>query len=147
MKKATGKFMAGLLISLLVCTGVMSVSAQEIIPPANLEGSEVSPFYTYITNTSVSLSIPSGTANMTSKVTGVYSTTTKVAISMTLQKKSTTGTWGYVSDWSDVYNSYMGTLSKSMSVSKGTYRVKTVFTAYSGSSSETVTQYSAEVTY
>lgn len=113
------------------------------------ENMVINPCWAYINGTITTLSISgSGVATGTSKITGYSGTTTKVHITMTLQKKGFLGLfWTDVSQWSQTFNNYYGTLSKTYNVSGGTYRVRAVYVAYRDSSSETITAYSSEVHY
>ena len=92
------------------------------------------------------LSISSGTTTSKSTFLGYSGTTTKVTIKQVLQKLSG-GSWSKVTAWTKTFNSYSATYTNKQSVAKGTYRVKSVFTAYSGSSSEQITDFSPNVTY
>lgn len=112
------------------------------------EAGIITPFWTYINDTLTVLSISdSGIATCTSKITGYSGSTTKVHITMTLQKKGgfLNLFWTDVMEWSQSFNNYYGTLSKTHSTSGGTYRIRAVYVAYSGSDSETTTAYSSEV--
>ena len=92
------------------------------------------------------LSITNGTASCSATLTGINGTTTKVVIKMTLQKKTLLW-WSEAESWTATYNTYYGTLSKTATVKSGTYRVKAVYTVYSGSNSESITDYSDQKKY
>ena len=87
-----------------------------------------------------------GTASAYAKVRGNYGTVTKVSANMYLEKYNN-GKWPTVRTWSDSKNSNVFELSRTTSVAKGLYRVRTVFTVYSGAKSETITRYSSNVRY
>ena len=106
----------------------------------------VTPIYDYATEAICQLNISNGTAAAYSKVRGNYGTVTKVSASMYLEKYNN-GKWPTVRTWSDSKNSNVFELSRTTSVTKGLYRVRTVFTVYSGSKSETITRYSSNVRY
>ena len=106
----------------------------------------VTPLYDYATEAICQLNISNGTAAAYSKVRGNYGTVTKVSASMYLEKYNN-GKWPVVRTWSDSKNSNVFELSRTTSVSEGVYRVRTVFTVYSGSKSETITRYSSNVRY
>ncbi|MHB8963625.1 MAG: hypothetical protein ACYC5K_10790 [Saccharofermentanales bacterium] len=55
--------------------------------------------------------------------------------------------WITEENWTQTFYSYSGSMVRQIDVSGGTYRVKAVYTAYSGSVSETFTGYSANVVY
>lgn len=110
----------------------------------------ITPFWAYTADTITVLSISSsGVATGTAKITGYSGTTTKVTITMTLQKKGgfLNLFWNDVVTWTQTFNDYKGALSKSYNVSGGTYRIRADYVAYKGSASETITAYSSEVKY
>lgn len=108
---------------------------------------EITPYWSYTSTCSSTLSISGKTATCTSKATGYSGTTTKIVISQTLQKKTSSNSWSEVDSWSETYNSFVGTATNySYNLSSGTYRLKSVFTVYSGSKCETITKYSSEKT-
>lgn len=105
------------------------------------------PRYAYTTSVTSTLSISSNTAYCKSILRG-DSTVTKIEAVQYLEKKNGTK-WQIVSGctWSDSANSRYLTVSNSKSgLSSGTYRVRAVFTVYSGTSYETVEKISSEVT-
>ena len=106
----------------------------------------VTPIYDYATEAICQLNISNGTASAYAKVRGNYGTVTKVSANMYLEKYNN-GKWPTVRTWSDSKNSNVFELSRTTSVTKGLYRVRTVFTVYSGSKSETITRYSSNVRY
>lgn len=109
---------------------------------------EISPNYLYTLSGSSSLDISNSTATCKSQLTGVSSKTTKVVGCQYLEKKNGKN-WETVSGgtWSDSANGFMLTLSNTKkSLDSGTYRVRAVFTVYSGTKYETVEKTSNEVT-
>ena len=71
----------------------------------------------------------------------------EISFAQTLQKKNSSGSWSTVKTWSKTVNDYSYTYTNKYSgLAKGTYRVKTSATVYSGNKSEVVTSYSAEKT-
>ena len=134
----TKRITSFILAILLIFTGAVAVSAAT--------GEEtVQPLYDYTSSTTVNLSISDGTAKCSSRLIG-YSTTTKIKITMTLQKKTLLW-WSEVDSWTATYSDTVASLYKTCSVESGKYRVKTVFVAYCGSDSETITTYSPEYDY
>jgi len=134
----------------------MTASAQSVEKESHVwqfvedDGGGVTVFYAYTHSTNTILSIPSsGTATAYASLQGYQGITTKVEITMTLQKKGGLFNlfWNDVTTWSQSFNSHSGTLSKQHNVSSGTYRVKAIYKAYSGNNSETNTSYSGEVKY
>ena len=123
---------------LLLFTGSVAVSAAT--------GEEtVQPLYDYTSSTSVNLSVSNDTAYCTAQLIG-YASTTKIVITMTLQKKTLLW-WSEVDSWTTTYNDNVAMMSKSCSVGSGKYRVKSKFVVYCGSDSETITSYSLEREY
>lgn len=107
----------------------------------------VQPRWSYTNVTFVGLSIPSsGYAVCTADAEGYPGTTTKIYIKMTLQKHTFLW-WSTVETWEGTFNDFFGTLSETIHVGSGTYRVKADFTVYSGSASEDITMYSQENKY
>ncbi len=90
--------------------------------------------------TRASLSISSGKATCSAKISSKTSNTLK--ITMTLQQY-TSGTWNKVQSWSGSKTGTLYSLSKTRSVVRGKYRVKAVMK----SGSESITKYSSTVTY
>lgn len=105
------------------------------------------PCYLYTSSASSTLTISSKTANCESFLNGYRSTTTKIKATQYLEKKNGSN-WNTVSGgtWSDTQNGSSFSMCNSMSnLESGTYRLKTVFTVYSGTKSETVSKTSKEV--
>ena len=94
----------------------------------------------------INLTNSSGNAKCTTTVNGYAGTATKIKITMTLQKK-TLFWWSKDTSWTTTVSDYYASLSKTASVGSGTYRVKAECVVYSGSASETITQYSSERTF
>lgn len=107
----------------------------------------VEPRYSYTTTATSTLYISSNTAYCKSKARG-KTTATKIEAVQYLEKKSGSK-WYVVTDgtWTDSVNDSLLIVSNNKSgLTSGTYRVRTVFTVYSGSKSEKVTAISKEVT-
>lgn len=119
--------------------GCSAVSAEE---------TSVQPRYNYTGYTSTSLSITTaGTARCFADAEGYQDIVTKVHIEMKLQQYLALQ-WTTVGVWTGTFNDYYGALSKTKTLtSSGNYRVKAVFTVYSGSNSEKITSYSPERYY
>lgn len=139
-----------LIMVIVLLFGLSAVSYAEPVVPADKIIAEnepsIQPMYDYTRNYVENLSISNGTASCSATLTGINGTTTKIVIKMTLQKKTLLW-WSEVETWSATYNTYNGTLSKTASVKSGTYRVKAVYTVYSGSNSESITDYSSQKEY
>ena len=106
--------------------------------------SVIQPYYEYTSYNKANLDISGGQATCESTISGYSGITTKVTITMYLEKK-TLWWWSTQASWTGTFNSYRGALSKNYAVGGGTYRVRAVYVAYSGSNSETITGYSVEV--
>lgn len=127
----------------LICAVVLSTS----FAVGNVASATVilpdSPAYSYTSECSSSLSISGSTATCISSVTGYYNETTKIVIVQTLQKKNSSGEWEDICSWTKTINSFKGSVTNTKSsLSNATYRLKTVFTVYAGTASETITKYS-----
>lgn len=136
------KVVCGIMAVVLFCSG-FSVNAHAT-SNATDQGGGIVCYAAYTRNTAQSVAFSSQKATVKCSLTG-YTTTTKVKITAYLQKKSGT-TWSNVANWSQTFAASSGTLSKTKDVSAGTYRVKVVYTAYSGDKSEELTKYSGEKT-
>ncbi len=95
----------------------------------------------YTKSTKAFLSITSNTAYMESSIIGYSGITTSVKITMNLEKK-VLWWWSVQDTWTQTFYSYSGYLQRNAPVSGGTYRIRTVFVAYSGSNSEETVEYS-----
>ena len=136
------KAIAVLVSMVLLCTSFLCVSAQSVSP----DDSEVAPLLQFTQNTTTILTVSGGQASATASFSGYKGTTTKVVITMTLQKKGFLGLWwSDETSWTETFNSYNASMNRKHSVSDGTYKVKAEYVAYSGSKNETVTDYSKEV--
>ena len=110
------------------------------------ENDMVAPVYEYADDIISSLSINSGTAELRCSASGSSKVVTKISATMYLEKYNN-GKWPVAGNWSKSKDGNILTFSKTASVTKGLYRVRTVFTVYSGSKSETITRYSSDVRY
>lgn len=135
-------------IILIFCVSIVASAESPVITPGTLEQTEsdVMPCFEYTNTIVTTLSISSGTATCSTKINGYNGTTTKIVVKMTLQKKNLLW-WSEVESWSTAINNWYGSVTRTASVSSGTYRVKTELTVYSGSNSEEITNYSQEKKY
>ena len=136
----------------LMLVAVLVLSAATVVSAQSIDTAEQAPVPTrmaYISSTNTSLTISSGQASAYARLIGYPGTTTKISITMTLQKQGFLGLyWSDVTGWSDTFYSSTATMSRTHSgLSGGTYRLKAVYTAYSGNASETVTEYSPNFKY
>ncbi len=108
---------------------------------------DVSPTYLYTSSCSSTLTTSGTTATCKSTAKGYNNETTKIVFKQNLQKKNISGGWNDVTNatWTSTVNSYQGSATNyKYSLSSGTYRLKSVFTVYAGTSYETITKYSKE---
>lgn len=105
-------------------------SADELEYPADEEGEDS---YVYVSNPRCGLTISSGTATVTSKVTG-KSGTTSTSITVYLDQLIN-GTWHRVTSWSHSGGKDQNN-TDSTTVSHGTYKVWMSVTASDGNGSE-----------
>lgn len=135
MKRLTSVGMALVLIFTLFC---FQVSANE-------DEKEIKTRYSYTRSCSSSLSISGLNATCKSSLDGYPGITTKIEVTQTLQVKNGS-TWRKAASWSTTYYSYSCVFNNSRTVYSGNqYRVKSEFKVYSGSSYETITDYSYNV--
>ena len=133
LKKITAAFLVLIISTLVLCT-VVSANG-------------ISLHTTYLMTCSSTLTISGTTATCDSNATGYYGETTKIAISQTLQKKTSDEKWEYVDSWSETDQGYKGSATNyKYNLSSGTYRLKSVFTVYAGNDSETIEKCSFEKT-
>lgn len=122
-------------LSLVMLLAGVAVSAEE---------AAVQPRFSYTNYTATGLEITTqGVACCTANVEGYDGITTKVHIRMTLQKHNLLW-WSDVVTWENAWNNVVGTLCRTTTVGTGRYRVKAVYTVYSGSNSEEITSTSLE---
>jgi len=136
----------GLGMCLLISTlsPVTANASTVVLPPSE---SIIRPMLTYIAKANCNLTIDSnGTAHVESSAIA-YSSVTKINISASLQQYKN-GFWYSNQTFSVTDYSDFASLYETKSVSKGyKYRVSVTVTAYSGSSSETVSLKSGETIY
>ena len=143
-----------LVMCLVIMCGVgITATAQEVssaedyaITVSENGESQIQPRYNYTNIISASLLNSNGNALCGANVLGYNGTTTKIVITMTLQKKTLLW-WSKVQEWTMTVNSYTATISKTATVDSGKHRVKVNAVVYSGSKSEEITLYSQEYTF
>ena len=147
MKKVLWAILSMVLVLCVGALGTVTVSAtnedarQAEPPPTRLS---------YINTTATGLSISGGQATCAGTVVGYNGVTTKVVIKLYLERKlASVTTWSpYAEDPAQTFNSWTGGYQMKKAVVSGyQYRTRAVYTAYSGSNSESVTGYSSVVTY
>ena len=159
LAKVTGGLLAILMMFLFATPQVLAAESSEqdcsgntplMTAEANYQNDPGTLYrYQYINSTSTSLGIQTnGRADMRAKVIGL-STVTRIDITITLQKRSTSGAWSnYCAPWSQTFYAKTATLAPSYSyVTSGAYRIKADYKVYSGSAYEAVTEYSPTSSY
>ncbi len=134
-----------IVLCLTLSLGVSAVEADTVFADSSIE-SQVQPRYSYTSLVTTSLKDSSGNANCGASLVGYDGITTKIQITMTLQKKSLLW-WSEVQEWTLTANDFIASFSKTKAVGSGKYRVKAVYKVYSGSASESITDYSATVEF
>ena len=136
------KLVRSLVCVMLSITMVLSMSTWAGVPVA-AEETAVQPRYSYANYISASINLyTDGTANCYAYVNG-YDDVTEIHIQMILQK-SIKRRWTDMASWEGTWTKTYASLSRSTTVTTGTYRVKAVYTIYSGSAYEEITAYSQE---
>ena len=138
------------LLCLVFCLGgmtfafaAMPVEAEAAEPPTIMRMS-------YTNNTTTLISIVNGQAICVGTLAGYQGITTKVEITLTLQRKlASSSTWtDYYNHPKQTFNDWRGTASCTRDIVKGyQYRTKAVYTAWSGTKYETFTEYSGAMAY
>lgn len=130
---------------LAVCLTLIILSVTVVAMPADDYG--IAPCYVYTISSNADLSISSGTATASAKITGNAGAVTEIEVYTYLQQKNG-GSWETVGRWYDTTTASSLTVNETMSVAKGyTYRVKAEYIVYAGSAREDFVKYSAEKTY
>lgn len=135
------------MFSVLVCLAVMvgCMGATVGAAKASDPGPGIMPRYLYLDNITPNLLFSGGKATASGSIKG-NSSVTKIEYTVYLQVKSGSS-WSNATTWTGSVSGSRTSYSQSASVTSGkTYRTKTVATIYSGSKSETVTEYSLEKT-
>jgi hypothetical protein len=148
MKKT---FAAVLSLALVLCVGAVgtvTVNAADVSEIA--EG--VPPIHqlAYINATLTSIGVSGGQATCVGHISGYPGLTTKVTITLYLErKKASSNNWTtFANSTTQTFNSYSGTYQWKKAIDKGyQYRTRAVYVAYAGSKSEVLTGYSSVVAY
>jgi hypothetical protein len=149
MKKA----ISGILCLVFLALGAVSVQATaiDLANLADFADQQDSPptRLAYINTTNTTLGISGGQAISEGSIVGYSGITTKVTVALYLErKKASATTWTTVSSGSKTTNGHVGAHQLKTAVTSGyQYRVRAVYTAYSGSNYETLTSYSGVKTY
>ena len=133
-----------LMMSVVILFSIGTVGATTV----SAEETSVQPRLSYTNFTFTGLDITTaGVACCTAGVEGYDGITTKVHIRMTLQKYTVLW-WSDQISWENTFADMEGALCRSTTVSgSGRYRVRAVYTVYSGSASEEIIGTSQEYKY
>lgn len=123
------------ILALVMCFVLMC--GMGVVASAETTENQVQPRYSYTNIISATLANSGGKALCVGDVEGYSGTTTKIVLTMTLQKKGLLW-WSKAQEWTTTANTYYATLSKTVAVESGKYRLKVEATVYSGSNSEEV---------
>ena len=142
------KKMFSIVLCIVLCCGISFVTEADCNTKGvtSVADSNIQPCYDYTSTVSTKLNSPSGKAVCTANVNGYDGLTTKIKITMTLQKKALLW-WSAVETWTTTVSDFYATLSKTATVESRKYRVKAEYVVYSGSNSESITQYSSELEF
>ena len=125
------RILAVVMCLVLMCGMSIAVSAES-------GENQVQPRYSYTHGISATLRDSSGKALCVGSVDGYDGITTKIVLTMTLQKKTLLLFWSTEKEWTTTVNDVDAVLSKTVAVDSGTYRVKVEAKVYSGSNYENV---------
>lgn len=123
------------IIAMVMCAVMLCGTG--LIASAETAENQVQPRYTYTHGISATILKSGGKAVCGGSVDGYNGTTTKIAMTITLQKKTLLW-WSTEQRWSRTTNNYYNDASYTISVDSGTYRVKVDATVYAGSNYEEV---------
>ena len=141
----TAKKLLSAIIAVAMIFGFAITASAEA---TNAQSYAATPYYLLATNNYAKLTISGTTASCESGATGLPSVT-KIVVVQTLEKHWAFGLFFGVdgASWTKTVNSNSATaINKKYNLGSGTYRLKTEFTLYSGTKSETITAYSPEKT-
>lgn len=124
------------ILSIVMCLVLMC--GMTIVVSAESSENQVQPRYSYTNTISATLRDSNGKALCGGDVNGYRGTTTKIILTVTLQKRTLLLFWNTEKEWTTTVNDFMATISKTVAVDSGTYRVKVEAKVYSGSNYENV---------
>ena len=123
------------ILALVMC--IVMLCGTGLIANAETTENQVQPRYSYTHGISATLANSSGKALCAGSVDGYEGTTTKIVMTMTLQKKTLLW-WSDVQVWSKTTYTYYNDATYTISVDSGTHRVKVEAKVYAGSNYENV---------
>ena len=122
-------------LALVMC--LVLVCGTGLVASAETVDRQSQPRYNYTNIISSTLINSDGKAKCCGIVEGYNGITTKIVLTVTLQKKTLLW-WSDVQEWTITANDYFAAITKTVTVDSGTHRVKSVATVYSGTNRETV---------
>lgn len=149
LKERIRKLAAITLLGSMVLLLIPAASMAQVIaePVINQQENEISPRLTYIVEAECDLMIEGTEATVDCWVNGRVNDATKAKVIAELQVKSGEDNWIPVAIWTDTQDGFEASVYETKSVVQGhTYRVKATFTVWKGTQSETLTDYTREVT-
>lgn len=133
-------------VALFCLLVVMLVPYQALFAAETDMEHPIAPMMTYIADYTIGFSIDNDTAEVVVSVDGDVLTATRAKVIAELQVKSGSN-WIPVAIWTDDQYDYTARVDETHDVVDGhTYRVKGTFMVWEGSASETVYDYSDEIT-
>lgn len=123
------------ILALVMCLVLMCGTG--LVASAETVDSQVQPCYSYTHGVAATLTESNGKAMCGGEVDGYIGETTKIVLTVTLQKKTLLW-WSKVKEWTTTSNTFYATLVKTVAVDSGTHRVKVEAKVYAGSNYETV---------
>jgi len=143
------KVISGILCLVFLVFGAISAQATAVSSADLVDQNDPPMRLAYINTTVTNLVISSGQATSEGLASGYSGVTTKVTVALYLERKTASAsTWTTIASGSKTTNGHVGAHQLKTSVGTGyQYRVRAVYTAWSGTKSETLTSYSRVVTY
>ena len=133
-------------VALMCLLAIMLMPYQAVFASETEENHPVVPMMTYIVDYTIGFSITGSTARVEADVDGDVLDATRTKVIAELQVKSGNN-WIPVAIWTADEDFYTAEVDETHDVVKGhTYRVKGTFMVWEGSASETVYDYSDEIT-
>ena len=123
------------ILALVMCVVLMCSTG--LIASAETTEKQVQPRYSYTNTIGATLANSNSKALCIADVNGYSGTTTKIVVTMTLQKKTLLW-WSKVQEWTTTANTHYAVISKTVAVYSGTHRVKVEAKVYAGSNYENV---------
>lgn len=135
---------------ILICLCLVGLSLQGMTVLAasydtKIDSISVTPYFAYINQANCTLSITNGVATVNGYISKTTSST-KLELTVTLQKYLN-GNWTSVQSWSTTSTSAIASISKTYTVSRGTYRAVACYSAIGQSGTETSKTVSTTVIY